>query len=104
MGERFRGLGQVEQCFHGRDHGVTANASHATGNLGESQERTEFQARTSVTLSELNDAVQILTSKIDDTGQSLNNRGGRDSGGSRPSTGVASAADSAAAATSAGVP
>lgn len=63
----------------------------------DSEERTSFQAQTSVTLSELEEAVRILVSRIEDSEQLMINRGGRDrSGGSRPSP-VASA-DSAAAA------
>jgi tol-pal system protein YbgF len=61
----------------------------------DSEERTSFQAQTSVTMSELEEAVRVLVSRIEDSEQLMINRGGRDrSGGSRPAP-VASA-DSAA--------
>ncbi len=61
----------------------------------DSEERTSFQAQTSVTLSELDEAVRILTSRVEDNQQMMSNRVGRDrSTGTRP-TPVAPA-DSAA--------
>lgn len=61
----------------------------------DSEERTSFQAQASVTLSEVEEAVRVLASRIEDSEQLMINRGGRDrSSGSRPSP-VASA-DSAA--------
>lgn len=57
----------------------------------DSEERTSFQAQTSVTMSELEEAVRVLVSRIEDSEQLMINRGGRDrSGGSRPAP-VASA-------------
>ncbi|HEX5132209.1 MAG TPA: tol-pal system protein YbgF [Candidatus Krumholzibacteria bacterium] len=57
----------------------------------DSEERTSFQAQTSVTMSELEEAVRVLVSRIEDTEQLMINRGGRDrSSGSRPAP-VASA-------------
>jgi len=67
----------------------------------DSEERTSFQAQTSVTLSELDEAVRVLVSRVEDTEQMMNNRGGRGSGtGSRPAPAVApdSAAQAAQAA------
>jgi tol-pal system protein YbgF len=62
----------------------------------DSEERTSFQAQTSVTLSELEEAVRVLVSRIEDSEQLMINRGGRDrTGGSRPSPAMSSA-DSAA--------
>jgi tol-pal system protein YbgF len=61
----------------------------------DSEERTSFQAQTSVTLSELDEAVRILVSRIEDSEQLMINRGGRErSGASRPTPVVS--ADSAA--------
>jgi len=52
----------------------------------DSEERTSFQAQTSVTLSELDEAVRVLVSRIEDSEQLSVNRGGRGrSSGSRPS-------------------
>jgi tol-pal system protein YbgF len=56
----------------------------------ESDERSAFQGQTSVTLSELEDAVRVLVSRIDDAEQ-LMNRGGRGQTGSRPPGGSAAA-------------
>lgn len=54
----------------------------------ESDERSGFQAQTSVTLNELEEAMRILVSRIDDSEQMMN-RGGRGPTGSRPSGGSA---------------
>lgn len=63
----------------------------------DSEERTSFQAQTSVTLSELDEAVRVLVSRIEDSEQLMINRGGRDrSSGTRPPS--VAPADSAAAA------
>jgi tol-pal system protein YbgF len=52
----------------------------------ESEERTSSNAQLSVTLRELEDAVRMLVSRIEDSEQMMNNTGGRDrTGGSRPS-------------------
>jgi tol-pal system protein YbgF len=69
----------------------------------EGEERTAFQARTSATLNELDEAVRALVNRIEDNEQLRLNRGGRDrSSGSRPSVGSTGAAsDSAAAAAAA---
>ena len=62
----------------------------------DSEERTSFQAQTSVTLSELDEAVRVLVSRIEDTEQLMINRGGRErDGASRPPSHSAPA-DSAA--------
>ncbi len=51
----------------------------------ESEERTSSNAQLSVTLRELEDAVRILVSRIEDSGQSMNGSG-RGQTGSRPSS------------------
>jgi tol-pal system protein YbgF len=51
----------------------------------ESEERTSSNAQLSVTLRELEDAVRILVSRIEDSGQSMNGTG-RGQTGSRPSS------------------
>lgn len=58
----------------------------------ESEERTSSNAQLSVTLRELEDAVRMLVSRVEDSEQMMNNTGGRGrSGGSRPSTSTDSA-------------
>jgi tol-pal system protein YbgF len=55
----------------------------------ESDERTSFQAQTSVTLNELEEAVRVLVSRIEDSEQRMD-RGGRAPSGSRPALGATS--------------
>lgn len=58
----------------------------------ESDERTSSNAQLSVTLRELEEAVRILVSRMEDSGQSTNS-GGRGQTGSRPSTPPADGAE-----------
>ncbi len=56
----------------------------------ESEERTASQARIASTLTDLEETLRALSSRIEDNEQMQLNRGGRDrSGGSRPATGAA---------------
>lgn len=55
----------------------------------ESEERTASQARIASTLTDLEETLRALSSRIEDNEQMQMNRGGRGSGGSRPAVGTA---------------
>jgi tol-pal system protein YbgF len=63
----------------------------------EAEERTAFQARTTATLNELEEAMRILASQVEDSEQMQMNRGGRGrTNDSRASAGTSAPSDSAA--------